>query len=137
MKGGKLMVRWMGPFSIVQELPTSFLIENLLTTETFDVHAIRLKHYADDMLSVTEEIKHHMSLQGINLGLEDAKDSWKSMGGIVKAVPEIRGHSWRRVITQGSSGITMKSSSMKLGSQVLGEVWTNVQVSDLPTPYSG
>ncbi|CEG42082.1 uncharacterized protein PHALS_12388 [Plasmopara halstedii] len=68
MKGDKLMVRWVGPFRIVQELLTSFLIEHLLTKETFDVHAIRLKNYADDMLSVTEELKHHVSLQGISLG---------------------------------------------------------------------
>ncbi|CEG43427.1 uncharacterized protein PHALS_13622 [Plasmopara halstedii] len=57
----------------VHELPTSYLIEHLLTKETFDVHAIRLKHYADDMLIVTEELKHHVSFQGINLGVRAAK----------------------------------------------------------------
>ncbi|GMF30971.1 unnamed protein product [Phytophthora fragariaefolia] len=56
MTGSKLMVRWVGPFKVVEELPTSFLIEHLLTGEKFDVHAIRLKHYADNMLEVTEEL---------------------------------------------------------------------------------
>ncbi|CEG47418.1 Chromo domain/shadow [Plasmopara halstedii] len=118
MKGDKLMVRWVGLFRIIQELLTSFLIEHLLTKETFDVHVIRLKHYADDMLSVTEELKHHEweLLVGWH-GLEDAEDSWESMGSIVKAVPDI-----------------VKAF---VETQVLGEEWTDVQVSDLTTPYSG
>ncbi|CEG46589.1 uncharacterized protein PHALS_03190 [Plasmopara halstedii] len=82
MKEDKLMVRRVGPFRIVQELLTSFLVEHLLTKDTFDVHAIRLKHYAGDMSKKWE------LLVGWH-GLEDAKDLWKSMGGIVKTVPEI------------------------------------------------
>ncbi|GMF37712.1 unnamed protein product [Phytophthora fragariaefolia] len=112
MTGSKLMVRWVGPFKVVEELPTSFLIEHLLTGEKFDVHAIRLKHYADNMLEVTEELKHHVGLQGIKLGvravlngrynrqakewqvlvgwqgLEAAEDSWESLASIDSAVPE-------------------------------------------------
>lgn len=100
MQGQKLMVRWVGPFRVVDALSTSFMIEHLLTKERYDVHAIRLKHYADSMLDVIEELKHHVALQGINLGvravrggrynkrakewellvswsgLEDSEDSW-------------------------------------------------------------
>ncbi|EGZ21590.1 hypothetical protein PHYSODRAFT_329520 [Phytophthora sojae] len=90
MSGKKLMVRWVGPFRIVQELPTSYMIEHLLTGEQFDVHAIRLKHYADGTLDVTEELKHHVALQGIKLGVRaDTEDSWEEFGGIFNAVPEI------------------------------------------------
>ncbi|ETO69841.1 hypothetical protein F444_13638 [Phytophthora nicotianae P1976] len=112
MAAGKLMVRWVGPFRVAEELPTSFLIEHLLTGEKFDVHAIRLKHYADNMLEVTEELKHHIGLQGIKLGvraitdtrynrqakewqllvgwqgLEAAEDSWEPLDSIYEAVPE-------------------------------------------------
>ncbi|KAJ8577448.1 hypothetical protein ON010_g1759 [Phytophthora cinnamomi] len=75
-------------------LPTSFLIEHLLTGETFDVHVIRINHYADDMHKVTEELKHHVGLQRIKLGvlrwqgLEETEDSWESVESVNAAVPE-------------------------------------------------
>ncbi|KAE9054360.1 hypothetical protein PF010_g32564 [Phytophthora fragariae] len=69
-------------------------------------------HYADRMLEVTEELKHHVALQEINLGvhavldakyhrrankwqllvswqgLEDSENSWEAFDGIYAAVPD-------------------------------------------------
>ncbi|KAE8907059.1 hypothetical protein PF003_g9256 [Phytophthora fragariae] len=69
-------------------------------------------HYADRMLAVTEELKRHVALQGINLGvravldakyhrrakewqllvswqgLEDSENSWEAFDGIYAAVPD-------------------------------------------------
>ncbi|KAJ8564331.1 hypothetical protein ON010_g7014 [Phytophthora cinnamomi] len=84
-----------GPFRVVEELPTTFLIEHLLTDETFDVHLIRLKHYADDLLEVKEELKHHVDTRNQARcsrcqGLEEAENSWESLESINAAVPEQR-----------------------------------------------
>ncbi|POM80282.1 LOW QUALITY PROTEIN: Hypothetical protein PHPALM_1901, partial [Phytophthora palmivora] len=90
MTGRKLMVRWVGPFRIAEELPTSFLIEHLLTGEKFDVH---------------EELKLHIDLQGLKLGVREitnarynsqarewqvlkSEDSWESLASIYSAVPD-------------------------------------------------
>lgn len=107
------MVTWVGPYKIVKELDTSYLIENLLNGEQNDVHATRLKHYADSTLGVTEELKHHVAVQGVSLGvreikssryskaarewqllvswqgLEDAEDSWEALATIHDAVPDM------------------------------------------------
>ncbi|OWZ21964.1 hypothetical protein PHMEG_0003420 [Phytophthora megakarya] len=81
-------------------------------TFSFDVHTIRLKHYADDMLEVSEELKHHIALQGIKVGvrvipcgryhgqakelqalvswqgLEEVEKSWESLASIYAAMPD-------------------------------------------------
>ncbi|POM58831.1 Hypothetical protein PHPALM_36473 [Phytophthora palmivora] len=93
MTGRKLMVR-----GASYKLPD----RAFLTGEKFDVHAIRLKHYADNMLEVTEELEHHIGLQGLKLGvreitnarynsqarLEKSEDLWESLASIYGAVPD-------------------------------------------------
>ncbi|TYZ69491.1 hypothetical protein PybrP1_001835 [[Pythium] brassicae (nom. inval.)] len=71
--GNKLMVRWLGPFRVVETRPHTFLIEHLITEETHDVHGSRLKMYADSSLDVNEELIQHVSTQGILLGVKQFK----------------------------------------------------------------
>eukprot|EP00644_Phytophthora_capsici_P012503 jgi/Phyca11/121794/e_gw1.46.265.1 len=67
LQGGKLLVRWVGPFQVTKALPHSFLIRHLLTGVEYDVHGSRLKFYHDKDLEVTAEIREHVSLQGMVL----------------------------------------------------------------------
>ncbi|TYZ58556.1 hypothetical protein PybrP1_007274 [[Pythium] brassicae (nom. inval.)] len=67
------MVRWVGPFQVVDILLTSFMFEHLLTKEEYDVHAIRLKHLADNILKLAVELKQLVGLQGINLGVREVQ----------------------------------------------------------------
>lgn len=67
----KLMVRWVGPFRVTEVLPYSYMIEHLLRGETYEVHASRLKFYADSSIDVTHEIIEHVALQGITLAVNE------------------------------------------------------------------
>jgi hypothetical protein len=111
LDGNKLMVRWVGPFRVVEALPFSFMIEHLLTRDRYEVHATRLKFYADASMNVTEEIRQHVANQGITLavreimdhrrnnrtrqwellvswrGLESSEDSWEPLDDIYADVP--------------------------------------------------
>ncbi|GMF50219.1 unnamed protein product [Phytophthora fragariaefolia] len=52
----------------------SFRVQHLITGTELDVHASRLKFYADPSLNVTEEPLEHISSQGIVLAVEKLKD---------------------------------------------------------------
>lgn len=45
-----------------------------MTGDELDVHASRLKFYADSSLNVTEEILEHVAAQGIILSVNELKD---------------------------------------------------------------
>ena len=106
------MVRWVGPFKITEALSHSFIIQHLISADEYEVHASRLKHYADSDFEVTEEIQNHIGLQGIILavraivghrrghgrtwelciawrGLEDVENSWEPFHVIYKDVPRL------------------------------------------------
>ncbi|ETL30945.1 hypothetical protein L916_16138 [Phytophthora nicotianae] len=54
------------------------MAEHLIDGFVRDVHASRLKLYADSSFNVTEEIREHISNQDISLtGMEDIENSWE------------------------------------------------------------
>lgn len=48
----------------------SFEIQHIITGAVHDVHASRLKMYADDSLLITEEMVEHIANQDIYLAVE-------------------------------------------------------------------
>eukprot|EP00644_Phytophthora_capsici_P009199 jgi/Phyca11/102126/e_gw1.6.950.1 len=76
----KLLVTWVGPYRILRADAHSFLVEHLITGDKLDVHACRLKFYADASLDVTEVLLEHISAQGILLSVEKLKSHrWNDM----------------------------------------------------------
>jgi hypothetical protein len=89
------------------------VIKHLLSGDTYDVHASRLKFYYDPDLNVTAEIRQHIGQQGIILevrdivnhrrnrstgamelyvawrGLEDEENSWEPLAEIFRGAPAI------------------------------------------------
>ncbi|KAH7462147.1 Gag-Pol polyprotein [Phytophthora ramorum] len=58
----KLSVRWCGPARITSTISNwIFLVENLITGDTREVHATRLKFYADSSSEVTEGLLQHVA----------------------------------------------------------------------------
>eukprot|EP00644_Phytophthora_capsici_P005002 jgi/Phyca11/96735/e_gw1.1.633.1 len=58
----KLRVKWCGPARVVDTSSNwVFTVENLLTGETKEAHATRLKFYADSSLGVTEDFLAHIA----------------------------------------------------------------------------
>ncbi|ETP42482.1 hypothetical protein F442_10604 [Phytophthora nicotianae P10297] len=55
---------------VTEALPHPFRIENLVTGRTYEVHASRLKFYADADLNTNEELLELVSNQGMVLGVE-------------------------------------------------------------------
>jgi hypothetical protein len=47
LQGSKLLVRWVGPFQVLQAFPHSFLIKHVISGDKYDVHGSRLKFYYD------------------------------------------------------------------------------------------
>ncbi|OWZ03352.1 LOW QUALITY PROTEIN: hypothetical protein PHMEG_00024933 [Phytophthora megakarya] len=102
--GNKLLVTWIGPFVITRADYHSFRVKNLITGAESDVHASRLKFYADKELQVTEELREHVVYHGIVLkhrwnarindyellmswqGLETIEDAWEPMRAMKKDV---------------------------------------------------
>ncbi|ETP37536.1 hypothetical protein F442_14659 [Phytophthora nicotianae P10297] len=113
MRGGKLLVRWVGPFRVVRALSHSFMVAHLLTGDEYEVHGSRLKHYCDSELGSTAEIREHVATQGIVLGvraivdhrydstakewqlyvawrgLEDSENSWEPFAAVSADVPAL------------------------------------------------
>jgi transposase InsO family protein len=111
MRGGKLLVRWVGPFKVTQALSHSYIITHLLTGAEYDVHGSRLKFFHDADLDVTAELRQHVANQGLVLGvreivahrfnrqagawelnvawrgLEDAENSWELSAALLRDVP--------------------------------------------------
>ncbi|KAG2917224.1 hypothetical protein PC114_g7202 [Phytophthora cactorum] len=83
----KLQVTWVGPYRVVRADTHSFTVEHLVTGELTDVHASRLKTYADDSLEVTEVLLEHVTSQGIVLaGLQSIEDSYKPVESLAKKI---------------------------------------------------
>ncbi|KAE8908896.1 hypothetical protein PF003_g6792 [Phytophthora fragariae] len=72
--GNKLLVTWVGPYRVLRADAHSFLIQHLITGAELDVHASILKFYADASLDVTEDLREHISSQGIVLAIEKLKE---------------------------------------------------------------
>ncbi|OWZ04013.1 LOW QUALITY PROTEIN: hypothetical protein PHMEG_00024161 [Phytophthora megakarya] len=91
-KTHKLLVTWVGPFRVVRADAHSFLIKHLITGAELDIHASRLKFYADASLDVTEELLEHISSQGIILAVEKLKDHrWNDAIGDFEILVQWRG----------------------------------------------
>ncbi|POM64929.1 Hypothetical protein PHPALM_19472, partial [Phytophthora palmivora] len=110
-RSNKLLVTWVGPYRVVRADAHSFRVKHLITGAELDVHASRLKFYADSSLDVSEELLEHISSQGIVLaiekfkshrwnetirdfevlvqwkGLEDIEDSYEPLASLAKDVP--------------------------------------------------
>ena len=70
----KLMVTWKGPFRVVDTRSEwVFTIEHLLTHKKHDAHSTRLKFYHDQSLDVTDELKQHVSEQGMEYEISQFK----------------------------------------------------------------
>ncbi|ETM97713.1 hypothetical protein PPTG_20106 [Phytophthora nicotianae INRA-310] len=58
----KLRVKWCGPARVVDTSSNwVFTVENLLTGETNEAHATRLKFYSDSSLGITEDLIAHVA----------------------------------------------------------------------------
>lgn len=107
----KLFVTWVGPYAVTAAQPYNvFKVKHLVTRDEVDVHASRLKFFADKNIEMTEELLEHVAAQGIILrvrellrhrwndqsrsyqvivgwhGLEAIEDSWESLAGLCKDV---------------------------------------------------
>ncbi|POM63007.1 hypothetical protein PHPALM_27757 [Phytophthora palmivora] len=76
----KLRITWIGPYQVIIGTEEhSFRIQHLVAGAKSDVHASRLKFYADTSFEVTEEIHEHMAAQGIVLTVGELKERrWNS-----------------------------------------------------------
>ncbi|OWY93050.1 hypothetical protein PHMEG_00037692 [Phytophthora megakarya] len=81
LQGNKLLVRWVGPFRVVEARQHSFIVEHLLTRAQVEVHGSRLKFYSDSSLDVTAELKEHVAKQGIVLGVRAIVDHRRNPTG--------------------------------------------------------
>lgn len=72
--GNKLQVTWIGPYRVIRADSHSFRVQHLVTGDELDVHASRLKLYADSSLEVTEELLEHVASQGILLAVKELKE---------------------------------------------------------------
>ncbi|KAE9026601.1 hypothetical protein PR002_g10883 [Phytophthora rubi] len=70
----KLLGHWVGPFKVIATLPHSFEIEHLVTGRKYEVHASRLKFYADSDLNTTTELLELVFSQGMRLGVDKFAD---------------------------------------------------------------
>jgi transposase InsO family protein len=109
---GKLQVNWRGPFRIADTRSDYvYVIEHLLTGDKRIVHCTRLKYYEDKSLHVSEELKSHISQQGMVFttgplkglrynnankkweiltsweGFEGIDDSWEPFETLIQDIP--------------------------------------------------
>ncbi|KAE9340815.1 hypothetical protein PR003_g10294 [Phytophthora rubi] len=77
--GNKLLVTWVGPYRVLRAEAQSYLIQHLITGAELDVHASRMKFYADASLNVTEELVEHISSQGVVLAIVKLKETTRSV----------------------------------------------------------
>ncbi|ETN02740.1 hypothetical protein PPTG_23880 [Phytophthora nicotianae INRA-310] len=109
----KLLVTWIGPYVVTRADSHSFRVRHLVTGKEQDVHASRLKFYADSDLEVTEELLEHVASQGIVskvnrlnkhrwieqkqvyelllswCGLEPIEDSWEPFRSLAQDIPAL------------------------------------------------
>ncbi|OWZ20623.1 hypothetical protein PHMEG_0004935 [Phytophthora megakarya] len=109
LKTNKLSVKWVGTYRVIEAKPNSFTVEHLINGSSRDVHAFRLKHYADRSVEITEEIVEHIVDQDVYLnvrdfiehrlsdthgyevfvaweGLEDIENSWEPISNLYEDV---------------------------------------------------
>ncbi|POM74202.1 Hypothetical protein PHPALM_8882 [Phytophthora palmivora] len=102
MRGhNKLLVTWIGPYLVTRADSHTFRVRHLVTCSEQDVHASRLKFYADSDLEVTEELLEHVAAQGIIMktqslellvswyGFEYIENSWELLQSLIKDVPAL------------------------------------------------
>ncbi|KAE8909351.1 hypothetical protein PF005_g20824 [Phytophthora fragariae] len=65
-----LLVTWVGPYVVMKCNAHSFTVKHLVTGRESNVHASRFKFFAESDLEVTEELREHISVQGIVLKVE-------------------------------------------------------------------
>jgi hypothetical protein len=76
----KLLVTWVGPYVVTEAHARHFVVKDLVTGKSSDVHASRLKFFADSDLEVTEELLEHVAAQGIILDVKQIKQHrWSSL----------------------------------------------------------
>ncbi|OWY95775.1 hypothetical protein PHMEG_00034139 [Phytophthora megakarya] len=110
----KLRVKWCGPAQVVDTVSNwIFVIQNLVTGQKKEVHASRLKFYADDTLNVSEDLLLHIAhnseghvvdcllearynrqekRQEIKVhwrGLSEHEDSWEPADVLLQDVPTV------------------------------------------------
>jgi len=79
--GAKLLVRWLGPYRITQcKNEWIFIIEDLNTGSTKEVHSSRLKFYQDKNLKLTEEIKLQAAQNQQGYEVKSFRDHRKNLG---------------------------------------------------------
>ncbi|GMF20671.1 unnamed protein product [Phytophthora fragariaefolia] len=64
--GNKLLVTWIGPHPVVRADACSFRVQHPVNGEELDVHASRLKVYADSSLNVTDELWNTCPHKGLS-----------------------------------------------------------------------
>ncbi|ETM03569.1 hypothetical protein L917_00228 [Phytophthora nicotianae] len=71
----KQLVKWMGRSTVTRCNTHSFSVKHLVTGREFDAHALRLKVFAKSDLEITEELREHISAQGICLKVKAINDN--------------------------------------------------------------
>jgi hypothetical protein len=71
---GKLEAIWKGPYRVTSIIdPRVYEVEHLVTKDKKEVHAIRLRYFADSKLEVTEEILDEVKSDGNYDGMFDVE----------------------------------------------------------------
>ncbi|OWY97272.1 hypothetical protein PHMEG_00032249 [Phytophthora megakarya] len=70
LPNNKLLGQWIGPFKVIEAKPHSFAIQHLISGRQYEVHASRLKYYADADLNQTAELMELVASQGMLLGVD-------------------------------------------------------------------
>ncbi|EQC40737.1 hypothetical protein SDRG_01809 [Saprolegnia diclina VS20] len=107
------LVTWLGPFQITEVTPYSCVIRHFLSGKERHAHTSRLKPYAEGSFELTQEIREHVSEQGVLLkireikavrlnqsaraweilclweGLEDIEASWELFSSIATDAPAV------------------------------------------------
>ncbi|KDO23284.1 hypothetical protein SPRG_11598 [Saprolegnia parasitica CBS 223.65] len=73
MKYPKLLVTWLGPFQITEVSTYSCVIRHILSGRERHAHTSRLKPYAEGSFELTQEIREHVSEQGVLLKIREIK----------------------------------------------------------------
>ncbi|OWZ03679.1 hypothetical protein PHMEG_00024541 [Phytophthora megakarya] len=75
----KLLVTWVGPYVVTETHPRYFVVKDLVTGKSCDVHASRLKFFADKDLQVSDELLQHIASQSVILDVKEIKQHrWNS-----------------------------------------------------------
>jgi hypothetical protein len=70
----KLLVRWVGPYRVLQADAYSYVIQDMITKKEMDVHPSRLQMYCEKWLDQDEDILDHIALQGMTLAVKGIKN---------------------------------------------------------------